>query len=113
MNPTQEINTHLAALREQIGKLRPSEETESALANVEMYARQHAHQIETREEYVASIEKVAADRATAIKEQASELDRLRVRVDEIDGEPKRKAERIARLKEQQAVIAAELAKEED
>lgn len=111
MNPTQEINRHLAALREKLGNLKPDQE--SALQLVELWARQHAHQIETREVYVSEIEQIAKDRHTAIKEQSDELDRVKTRLGEIEGEPKRKAERIARLKDRQAEIAAELAREEE
>jgi len=102
MTPTERINEQLAAFRA-VANLKG--DVEAKFAVLEMWARQHAHEMGTREEYVAHIEKIANDRA-------AELATTKKKLDEYERGPKEKAERIARLKKQQAEIAAELAKAE-
>lgn len=104
MTPTEEINRHLTALRAAAGNLKP--DAEAALQLVEMHARQHAHQIETREEYIRTVEAKAGE-VDSLKQANA---RLAANLEAIEGTPEAKAAKGKKLREQQAAIAAELAK---
>lgn len=104
MTPTEEINRHLSALRAAAGNLKP--DAEAALQLVEMWSRQHAHQIETREQYVRAVESKAGE-VDSLKQANA---KLAASLEAIEGTPEAREAKGKKLREQQAEIAAELAK---
>ncbi len=95
MTPTQQINESLAAFRAEAGMLLPKAEV--AMQRLEMLARTHAVQLVTREEYLVTVEA-----------KARVVEALKARIVALEGDPRIKAERVAKLREQQASITAEL-----